>query len=63
MCGTLYADNDNREAEWMPTETPEFPIAAISMPRMFLLTGDMAKKAAGGAYTPWELRMEGGKHQ
>ena len=62
-CGTFYANPDNYEAEWTPTATTEFPISSTLLPLMFLLTGEMVKKAAGGAYTPWELRMEGGKHQ
>ena len=60
-CGTFYADPVNREVEWNPIETIEFPITEIPMPRMILLTGEMAKLAARGGNTPWELQMEGGK--
>ena len=59
--GTFCADPDNCKAEWKPTETIEFPIAQIPMPRMILLTGEMAKLAARGGSPPWELQIKGGK--
>ena len=51
-CGTFYTNCDNREEGWAPTESVEFPISLTLIPRMILLTGDMAKAAAKGDMTP-----------
>ena len=60
-CSTFYADPDNQEEGWAPTESVEFPISLTPISRMILLTGDIVKAAAKGDMTPWELRLERGK--
>ena len=50
-CGTFYADPASREAEWAPTASAAFPIEVTPLSRMFLLTKDIAKKAAQGSCT------------